>query len=589
MDRLHASSICEHFKAAALATVAAVLVSSIAYAQDTTAGLAGQKPPVTGPAKKTITLDPGPRVLIPAQGVTVAEPQTKTPSGTKTVTKDGTGVSKVAEGLQPLSVARPGVGSKVVIDGNTTTNVTTDQTKVIKDEPLPNPPTPQGTDTPPAAPKDNTSMVRSDTPIARTDTRTDTPLNVTNAPAGQPPASKPPTESYPGREPEAITRTPVPDAGTTTKKRQDVPSAEEMRRRADQNSLLPPRGENENHVFAIAPAENRTNEAAMVRDKIGRLTAFVAQQKLQPFAPREILMCPIPEAVEDLEDAQARFNKAREDQSRALEAEQRGQAAHKRYEGAIARMVAANRVLDGGKASSTKKEEARAARDAATADIRTEYNNWREYQRQKAALREAVIEANRQVATAEIDLAAAKARQAHGKPAQPADDAENTEPDDSDPPADEESAEPEAEESKDDTKSDCEPVKEAPAKEARVNTNGVKLIHQSPVTRTLDEYGNRFLYHEDGSFTILYPNGEQTWHSGDGKSRKKVTPTHTIVRVYGDKGYELIEDRKTGTIEVRNVNGQGGYRIDPGGKVTPLPAGEYPSDRFLPAGSSPVK
>jgi hypothetical protein len=327
----------------------------------------------------------------------------------------------------------------------------------------------------------------------------------------------------------------------------------------------------------------------MVRDKIGRLTAFVAQQKLQPFAPRAIQMCPIPEAVEDVEAAQARLNKAKEDRDRLREAEQRGQGAYERYTDAIERMVAANRVLDGGKASSTKKEEARAARDAATADIRTEYNNCREYQRQKAALKEAIIDANRQVATAEMDLEAAKKRQAEDQPAQPADDAETRQPDDSDAPADEESAEPEAEEPKDDTNSDCEPVKEAPAKEARVNTNGVTLIHQSPVTRTLDEYGNRFLYHQDGSFTILYPNGEQTWHSGDGKSRKKVTPTQTIVRVYGNEGYELIEDRKTGTIEVRNVNGKGGYRIDPSGTVTPLPAGEYPSDRFLPAGASPAK
>jgi hypothetical protein len=251
MDRLHASSICERFKAAALASMAAVLVSSIAYAQDTTVGLAGQKPPArNGPAP----LDPGPRTQIPTLPRAANEPQAKKPPDTNTAATDGTGPSKIAEGLLPLSVPRPGAGSKV---------------SIATDQPSPNPPFPQGMAQGSPQGTAQGSPQGADVSVPRGDT----PPELTPAPKGQGSDSTPPTGSSLG--PEVVVRS--PDREPVVKKRQDAPPAGEMRRRADQNALLPPRGDNENHVFANGPGAARANEAALVRDKMGRLGAFAQQ------------------------------------------------------------------------------------------------------------------------------------------------------------------------------------------------------------------------------------------------------------------------------------------------------------------------
>jgi hypothetical protein len=258
MDRLHASSMCELLKAAALASMTAVLVGSVAYAQDTTAGLAGQKSPARnsparpGPGNNTVPLDPGPRTQIPSLPRAPNEPQAKTPLGTNTAATDGTGPSKIAEGLQPLSVARPGAGSKVSI-GN--------------DQASPKIPGPQG-----ASQGLSQGSAQGTAQGSPQGTAQGSPQGTAQgSPQG---TSAPPSGSPLG--PEVVVRT--PDRQAVGKTGQDAPPAGEMRRRADQNRLLPLRGDNENHVFANGSGAARANEAALVRDKMGRLGAFAQQQ-----------------------------------------------------------------------------------------------------------------------------------------------------------------------------------------------------------------------------------------------------------------------------------------------------------------------
>ena len=129
---------------------------------------------------------------------------------------------------------------------------------------------------------------------------------------------------------------------------------------------------------------------------------------------------------------------------------------------------------------------------------------------------------------------------------------------------------------------------EAAAKEALVNEMGASIRQQggepqaqeAPATNQprvfVDPRGFRFVYHADGRFELISPDGGVYTESADKGHKTYTSPTGDRNSTYPDQS-EVRYSASTRNIEVRYPDGENGFVQKPDGTRTALPSGSFPN------------